>query len=626
MAKTCAFKAEIRQMLDLVIHSLYSKKEIFLRELISNASDAIDRAKYLALTDNTIAPEAPEWSIRLVADATTHTLTIEDNGIGMSAQEAEEALGTIAKSGSKAFAEALKQDQEANIPELIGKFGVGFYAAFMVADGVTVESLRRGEGQTAVKWMSAGDGEYTMDEGTRTTPGTSITLHLRQDQEHFTSGWTLKDLVRRYSDFIAYPIYLHEEEAEPEKDEKAAAQKAEDEAKPLNTMVALWKRMKSEVKPEEYEAFYRQSLHGMGEPLKTLHVAAEGALEYRALLFIPKSAGMEMMMPGNKHGLSLYVRNVFIGDEIEALTPSWLRFLKGVVDSSDLPLNVSREMLQDDAIIRKIRSDVTNRVLKALTEMAKDKAEQFETFTTALGDFLKEGYHSDWEHREKITELLRFRNLKDGKYTSLKAYKEAMPEGQKSIYMLTADSLQAAQQSPCLEQLKAKGYDVLFLTTPVDQFIASEMYEYDKTPIVFADKGDLDLTDDETKKSLDDAGKEMKPLLEAITKQLEASVKEVRLTARLTDSPCCLVQDPTALNPTMRRMMEAMGQTVPEDKRILELNPEHALIKALAAETDETQRTNTVELLYGQACLAEGTLPPDPARFNRLVADLMSQK
>lgn len=624
MAKTCAFKAEIRQMLDLVIHSLYSKKEIFLRELISNASDAIDRAKYLALTDKTIAPEAPEWSIRLTADATAHTLTIEDNGIGMTAQETEDALGTIAKSGSKAFAEALKQDKEANIPELIGKFGVGFYAAFMVADGVTVETLRRGEGHTAVKWMSAGDGEYTMDEGSRTTPGTSITLHLRPDQEHFTTGWALKDLVRRYSDFIAYPIYLHEEGEAPE-DEKAAAQKAEDEAKPLNTMVALWKRAKSDVKPEEYEAFYRQTLHGTGEPLKVMHVAAEGTLEYRALLFIPKTAGMEMMMPGNKHGLSLYVRNVFIGDEIEALMPSWLRFIKGVVDSSDLPLNVSREMLQDDAIIRKIRSDLTNRVLKALAEMAKDKAEQFETFTVALGDFLKEGYHSDWEHREKITELIRFRNLKDGKYTSLKAYKEAMPEGQKSIYMLTADTLQAAQQSPCLEQLKAKGYDVLFLTTPVDQFIASEMYEYDKTPIVFADKGDLDLTDEEAKKSLDDAGKEMKPLLDAIGKQLEATVKEVRLTARLTDSPCCLVQDPAALNPTMRRMMEAMGQTIPEDKHILELNPGHDLIKALATETDDAKRADTVELLYGQACLAEGTLPPDPARFNRLVAALMTR-
>ena len=625
MAKTCAFKAEIRQMLDLVIHSLYSKKEIFLRELISNASDAIDRAKYLALTDATIAPEAPEWTIRLTADATAHTLTIEDNGIGMNAQEMEDALGTIAKSGSKAFAEALKEGKETNIPELIGKFGVGFYAAFMVADGVTVDSLRRGEGQTPVKWMSAGDGEYTMDEGSRTTPGTSITLHLRPDQEQFAIGWTLKDLVRRYSDFIAYPIYLHEEEAEPAKDEKAAADKAAEEAKPLNTMVALWKRSKNDVKQEEYEAFYRQTLHGTGEPLKTLHISAEGTLEYRALLFLPKTVGMEMMMPGNKHGLSLYVRNVFIGDEIEALTPSWLRFLKGVVDSSDLPLNVSREMLQDDAIIRKIRSDVTNRILKALAEMAKDQPEQYETFTTALGDFLKEGYHSDWENREKITELLRFRNLKDGKYTSLKDYKTAMAEGQKSIYMLTADSLQAAQQSPCLEQLKAKGYDVLFLTTPVDQFIAADFYEYDKTPIVFADKGDLDLADESEKKTLDETSKTLQPLLETITKQLEATVKEVRLTSRLTDSPCCLVQDPSALSPAMRRMLEAMGQNVPEDKRILELNPDHSLIKSLSGMTDEAQRSDTIDLLYGQACLAEGTLPPDPAKFNRLVAALMAR-
>ncbi len=619
MAKTCAFKAEIRQMLDLVIHSLYSKKEIFLRELISNGSDAIDRAKYLALTDKSIAPEAPEWQLTLRADATARTLTIEDNGLGMSAEEMEEALGTIAKSGSKAFAEALREGKETNIPELIGKFGVGFYAAFMVADSVTVESLRRGEGQKPARWMSAGDGAYTMDEGTRTAPGTAITLHLREDQAQFAEEWTLRDLVRRYSDFIAYPIYLEVEGKERKADEKP------EERKPLNTMVALWKRPKGEVKAEEYEAFYRQTLRGLGEPLKVLHIAAEGTLEYRALLFIPKTVGMEMLMPGNKHGLSLYVRNVFIGDEIEELTPSWLRFLKGVVDSSDLPLNVSREMLQDDAVIRKIRADLTNRVLKALAEMAKEKPEDFEAFTAALGDFLKEGFHSDWENKEKITELLRFKNLKDGAFTGLRAYKDAMPEGQKAIYMLTADTEQAARQSPCLEQLKAKGYDVLFLTSPVDQFIAGELYDYDKTPIVFADKGDLGLDAEDAKQALETAKQTLKPTLEAFAKRLETTVKEVRPTTRLTDSPCCLVQDPNALPPSMRRMMEAMGQSVPEDKRILELNPEHPLIKAVAAEADETRRDEAIDLLYGQACLAEGTLPPDPARFNALVAQLMSR-
>ena len=617
MAKTCAFKAEIRQMLDLVIHSLYSKKEIFLRELISNASDAIDRAKYLTLTDKTIAPEAPEWGIVLEADPEAHTLTVSDNGVGMSAEEMEEALGTIAKSGSKAFAEALREGKETNIPELIGKFGVGFYAAFMVADSVTVESLRRGEGQRAARWSSVGDGAYTMDDGSRTEPGTSITLHLREDQTQFAEEWTLRDLVRRYSDFIAYPIRL-----------RVAGKKEEDrkdEEKPLNTMVALWRRPKGEVKQEEYEAFYRQTLRGVGEPMRVLHIAAEGALEYRALLFIPKSVGMEMLMPGNRHGLSLYVRNVFIGDEIEELTPSWLRFLKGVVDSSDLPLNVSREMLQDDAIIRKIRADLTNRVLKALAEMAKEKPEDYDAFTAALGDFVKEGYHSDWENREKLTELLRFRNLKDGKYVGLRAYKDAMAEGQKAIYMLAAETEQAARQSPCLEQLKSKGYDVLFLTTPVDQFIAPEFQEYDKTPIVFADKGDLGLDGDEAKKTLEAAEKTLKPTIEAFAKQLEKTVKEVRLTTRLTDSPCCLVQDPAALSPAMRRMMEAMGQSVPEDKRILELNPEHPLIRRVAEEADEARRGEAIDLLYGQACLAEGTLPPDPARFNALVAGLMGR-
>ena len=620
MAKTCAFKAEIREMLDLVIHSLYSKKEIFLRELVSNASDAIDRAKYLALTDATIAPEAPEWGITLTADPELHTLTIDDNGVGMSATEMEEALGTIAKSGTKAFTEALKKGEETNIPELIGKFGVGFYAAFMVADSVTVDSLRRGADQKAVRWISAGDGEYTMDEGTRTEAGTTITLHLRDDEARYAEGWVLRDLIRRYSDFIAYPIRLKEI---GKKDDKGNP--AEDDNTPLNTMVALWKRNKSDVKPEEYNSFYQNTLHGVGEPLKVLHIAAEGTLEYRALLFIPKSAGMELMMPGNKHGLSLYVRNVFIGDEIEELIPSWMRFLKGVVDSSDLPLNVSREMLQDDAVIRKIRSDLTHRVIKALSEMAKDKPEQYDSFTETLGDFVKEGYHSDWENREKLAELLRFRNLKDGKYTSLRTYKDAMSSEQKSIYMLTADSLQAARQSPCLEALRAKDFDVLFLTTPVDQFIAADLYDYDKTPIVFADKGDLGLDADDSKKKLEEAEKEFKPLTDAVAQHLEANVKEVRLTTRLTDSACCLVQDPAALNPAMRRMMEAMGQTVPEDKRILELNPEHALIKALAAESDETRKNDAIDLLYGQACIAEGTLPPDPARFNALIAGLMNR-
>ncbi len=622
MAKTCAFKAEIREMLDLVIHSLYSKKEIFLRELISNASDAIDRARYLALTDSTIAPEAPTWQIQLVADEKAHTLVIEDNGIGMSAEELEEALGTIAKSGTKAFSEALKKGEETNIPELIGKFGVGFYAAFMVADAVTVDTLRRGGAsgaQTAARWTSVGDGEYTLDEGTRTTPGTTITLHLREGMDEFAQQWTIRDLVRRYSDFIAYPILL-KVEGEEKKDED----NKDDENKPLNTMTALWKRPKSEIKAEEYETFYKHLSHDYSAPLKTLHIVTEGTLEYRALLFIPKAAGMDLMMPGNKHGLSLYVRNVFIGDEIEALLPSWMRFLKGVVDSSDLPLNVSREMLQDDGIIRKIRGDITNRVLKALAEMAKEKPEDYEAFTTALGDFLKEGFHGDWENREKLMELMRFRNLKEGKFTSFKAYREAMAEEQKAIYALTADTLQAAQQSPCLEALKAKGYDVLFLISPVEQFIAGELREYDKMPIVFADKGDLDLGEDKAATEKLDAAKEtLKPLIEAFTKHLEATVKEVRLTTRLTDSPCCLVEDPSALNPAMRRMMEAMGQPVPEEKRILELNPTHPIICSLAEGKDEAKQKDCMDLLYGQACLAEGSLPPDPARFNQLINQLI---
>lgn len=624
MAETKQFKAEIKQVLDLVIHSLYSKKEIFLRELVSNASDAIDRAQYLALTDATIAPENPTWGVKLLADKEAHTLTIIDNGVGMSAEELEDGLGTIAKSGTKAFVEALKNKEDTNVPELIGQFGVGFYATFMVADSVTVESLRRGEGQSAVRWFSTGDGDYTLDSGDRTEAGTSITLHLREGMEQYAEEWTLKDLIKRYSDFISYPILLGLEGKEP--DEKA---------EPLNTMRAIWKRNKSEITKEEYSEFYKHITHDFKEPLKMMHISAEGVLEYKAILFIPSEVGMDMMMPNSKHGLNLYVRNVFIGSDFELLMPEYMRFVKGIVDSSDLPLNVSREMLQDDSMIRKMRTDLTNRVLKTLTEMAKNKPEDYTKFYLTLGDILKEGLHSDWENKDKLKELVRYASMngEGSAMISFKQYKDAMPEKQKSIYALTADSLQAARHSPCLEALKKKGYDVLFMTTPIDQWVADGLGDYDKTPIVFIDKAELDLGEDEEEKKANDekiktATETYKSMTEVIAKQLEATTKEVHVSNRLTDSPCCLVEDKNAMSPAMVRMMKSMGQEAPEQKRILEINPDHVLIQKLdgAIKAGETQvATDMIDLLYGQALLAEGSDLPDPKHFITLVSQLMTK-
>lgn len=625
MAQTHEFKAEIKQVLDLVIHSLYSKKEIFLRELISNASDAIDRAQYLGLTEADVVADNPQWQITLIADKTARTLTIADNGIGMTPEELEESLGTIAKSGTKAFVEALKGKDGANIPELIGQFGVGFYAAFMVADSVTVETLRRGTGQKAVRWFSTGDGSYTIDDSTQTVPGTTITLHLREGMENFAETWTIKDLVKRYSDFIAYPIRLGEEGKPPA-----------DDADPINTMRAIWKRSKSEITPEEYNTFYKHIAHEAKDPLKVIHISAEGVLEYKAILFIPQDGGLDLMMPDQKRGINLYVRNVFIGNDFEELMPPYLRFIKGVVDSSDLPLNVSREMLQDDLVLRKIKTDLTNRVLKTLAEMAKDKPEEYATFYRALGTVLKEGLHSDWENKDKLKELIRYPSIKnaDDAMVTLKEYREAMSEDQKAIYYLVADSLQTARHSPYLEALKKRGFDVLLMTDPIDEWIADTLGEYDKLPIQSIATPDLDLGEGEgekeaEKKELDEATETFKPLMEALQKKLEGDIAEVRVSSRLVDSPCVLVAAKDALPPAMQRMMQAMGQSVPKQKRVLELNAKHPLLEKMntmfSANADDPVLTDYIDLLYGQALIAEGSELPDPGRFVKLVSALMAQ-
>lgn len=621
--KTHVFKAEIQQVLDLVIHSLYSKKEIFLRELISNASDAIDRAQYLGLTEKELVADAPAWKIDIIADPEDKTLMIADNGIGMNEEELDKNLGVIASSGTKAFAQALKENKSVDVPELIGQFGVGFYAAFMVAEQVTVVTRKRGEGQKAVKWISGGDGTYTLEEAARDKPGTTIVLKLREGMDEYLNEWRVRELVKKYSNFIAYPIRFGDKGEAPKED-----------SEPLNTMKALWKRAKSEVTDEETKEFYTHLTHDHNEPLKTIHMSVEGAIEFKALLFLPKIAGFDLMMPNKKHGLSLYVRNVFIGADLDMLLPEYLRFVKGVAESSDLPLNVSRETLQDDAVIRKIKSNITGKILATLAEMMKDAADDYKTFYAAFGRILKEGIHFDWENTDKIKPLLLFHSAKrdDGAMISLKQYAEAMPETQKDIYYLLADSPEAARHSPHIEAVAAHGYDVLFFTDAIDQWIVDNLREYEGKKLVALDKGQLELGSDEekaeAKKRLEAAAGDYKDLVTLIQDRLKDEVREVRLSPRLTGSACCLVADEHALNASMERLMRAMNQEVPKQLRTLELNPDHALVKRMQSmceeNKDNTRLADYVELLYGQALVAEGSAPKNPQRFTQLMADLMA--
>ncbi len=634
--KTNPFKAEIAEMLDLVVNSLYSKKEIFLRELISNASDAIDRAKFLSLTDKDLVADSPEWKIQVAADKAAKTLMISDNGTGMDATELEQNLGTIASSGTKKFREMLKEKGGESLPELIGQFGVGFYAAFMVADRVTVETLKRGTG-APYRWESDLSGSYTISDGAREFPGTSITLHLRDDQLEYLDYWRIADLVKKYSDFIAYPISFKElNVVEPEaktddekkRNEEERTRREEREAKPLNTMVALWKRAKKDVRQEEYDEFYRHLTHDWEAPFETIPFSGEGAVEFKALLFLPAKATMELFMPNQKRGLSLYVRNVFIGDDVEMLLPSWLRFVKGVVDSSDLPLNVSREMLQDDAVIRKIKDAVTAKVLSALEDLKKKDAKRYDAFWSAFGTVVKEGVHVDWEHADRIKRLLKYPTARGeaGKRVFLEDYVKDMPATQKDIYYVTAEREEDARKSPVLEAARKHGCDVLLFCDPVDDYLTESLREFEGKKLVDVGKGDVAFGSEDEQKAEKEANEkasaDLKPFLEAVKKELAASVSDVRVSTRLTDSPCCLVAQANALPPSMARMMRAMKNEVPDEKRILEVNPGHPLIaKVKGLEGDALK--DAVTLLYDSALIAEGSPVADGARFAKLLSDLM---
>ena len=624
--RTNQFKAEISEMLDLVVNSLYSKKEIFLRELISNASDAIDRAKFLSLTDKSLAQDNPDWKIDIVVDKAQRTLMISDNGIGMDAAELEANLGTIANSGTKAFRKALKEKGGENLPELIGQFGVGFYAAFMVADKVRVVSRKRGA-DTAFMWESDMSAEYTISDSVRDGYGTSVMLHLRDEHAEYLDRWRVAELVKRYSDFISVPIYFSRLDIPADEKEEDKKRREEDEARALNTMVALWKRAKKDVKDEEYAEFYRHLTHDWDEPFETIPFSGEGQVEFKALLFIPKKATMDLYMPNQKRGLSLYVRNVFIGDDIEMLLPGYLRFVKGVVDSSDLPLNVSREMLQDDAVIAKIKSAVTSKILSVLESMKKDE-KRYNEFWNSFGTVLKEGVHVDYSNAERIKKLLKWPSARNdpGKGVFLEDYVKDMGSEQKDIYYLLSEREDDARKAPQLEAARKHGCDVLLFCDPVDEYFTESLREFDGKKFVDVGRGDVSFGSEAEQKAEKDANekasKELKGFLDSVKSELGEKVSDVRVSTRLTDSPCCLVARENAIPPSMVRMMRAMKNDVPEEKRILELNASHPLVRKVAGMKGE-ELSDAVTLLYDAALIAEGSPVADGARFTKLLAGLM---
>ncbi|MDU0460741.1 MAG: molecular chaperone HtpG [Geobacteraceae bacterium] len=640
MSKTTKqFQTEVQQLLDLVIHSLYSNKDIFLRELISNASDAIDKVSFESHSNEALLEGDSDWKIKLIPDKEAGTLTIRDNGIGMTMAEVEENIGTIARSGTKAFMQNLKDKAAADSPELIGQFGVGFYASFMVSDKVTLETRKGGTtAESGCRWESTGDGSYTVEDCNREKRGTEITLHLKEEFKQYLDEWKIRAIVKKYSDYIQYPVVMDITRTETPKgvngeEIEGAGTIEKTEEQTLNSMKAIWARPKSEVTEEEYTEFYKHVSHDYDAPFRTIHFSAEGTSEFKALLYLPAKKPFDMFMNDRKKGLQLYVKRVFISDKCEELIPDYLRFVKGVVDSADLPLNVSREILQEDVQIKRIQKSLVGKILSTLAEV-KDKAiDEYVTFWKEFGQVVKEGMHFDYANKEKLQELLLFESTSTdaGSFASLKNYVERMPESQKEIYYITGSSRETLEQSPHLEMFRAKGYEVLFLTDPVDEWVVQSLTEYNEKPLKAVDRGDISLDSEEEKKEKEkkreEAQKEFSDLISMISDRLKDKVKEVRFSNRLTDSACCLVADEYGMNANMERIMKAMNQTVPDSKRILELNPDHAILKAMATihqkDASAPALADYADLLYDQALLTEGSTIKDPLRFTKLVSDLM---
>jgi molecular chaperone HtpG len=663
--KTLSFQAEVAQLLHLVTHSLYSNKEIFVRELVSNASDACDKLRFEAINDTGLYEDSPNLEVRISYDAAAKTLTIADNGIGMTQQEAIEHLGTIAKSGTKDFMGKLADAQKSDAKDqgaLIGQFGVGFYSGFMVADTITVESRRAGmKAEEGVRWISGGTGEFEVENITRAQRGTSITLHLRDDALEYANSYKLKGIISKYSDHISLPIMMEKEEwkegeaidaTDPSKGTKGGGMHKTGEWEQANTAAALWSRPKKDITKEHYDDFYKQISYDQDAPLAYTHNRVEGSTEYTQLLYIPGKAPFDLWNRDKKAGIKLYVKRVFIMDDAEALMPTYLRFVKGIVDSADLPLNVSRELLQESRDVKAIREGCTKRVLGMLEDLAKfdktpevsagadsategvtdvldaeDKAKlgQYTKFYAEFGAVLKEGLGEDFANKDRLAKLLRYASTSSDTATvSLADYKARMKEGQEAIYYITADTLAAAKNSPHIEVFKKKGIEVLCMTDKVDEWSLNYLHDFDGTPLQSVAKGAVDLgklEDEAEKKAAEAAAEGSKELVAKLKEALKDKAQDVRVTTRLVDSPACLVVQDHGMSTQLARMLKQAGQAAPDVKPILEINAEHALIKKL--NTDAVHFNDLAHIVFDQALLAEGGLPDDPAAYVKRVNALL---
>jgi molecular chaperone HtpG len=632
--QTLSFQAEVAQLLHLVTHSLYSNKEIFLRELVSNASDACDKLRFEALNHPELYEDAPNLEVRVSFDKEARTITIADNGIGMSEQEAISNLGTIAKSGTREFVNHLSGDQKKDA-QLIGQFGVGFYSGFIVADRIAVESRRAGlKPEEGVRWVSAGAGDFEVETLTKAQRGTSVTLHLREDAAEYLSTWRLKSIIGKYSDHISLPILMRKEEWKEGQDGQPGEHVLTDEWETVNQATALWTRPKKDITPEQYREFYKAISHDYEDPLAWTHNRVEGSTEYTQLLFIPSRAPFDLWNREKAAGVKLYVKRVFIMDDAEALLPTYLRFVKGVVDSADLPLNVSRELLQESRDVKAIREGNTRRVLSVLEDLAKAEQEEgaseedkgkYAKFWSEFGAVLKEGLGEDTGNRERLAKLLRFASTaNDAPAVSLADYKARMKEGQEAIYYITADTQAAAASSPQLEIFRKKGIEVLYMTDRVDEWAMSFLQEFDGTPLQSVAKGQVDLgklQDEAEKKAAEEAAESFKPVLAKLKEALKDKASDVRATTRLVDSPACLVVSDGGMSLQLARLLKQAGQKAPDTKPVLEVNPAHPLVQKLEG---SPSFHDLAQILFDQALLAEGGLPEDPAAYVKRVNALLA--
>ncbi|MBN1209395.1 MAG: molecular chaperone HtpG [Myxococcaceae bacterium] len=627
--ETHSFQAEINQLLNLVINSLYSHKEIFLRELVSNASDALDKLRFRSITEPELLGDEAALEIRITPDAEKGTLTIEDTGIGMSHEELVKNLGTIAHSGSREFLELLSQRGQKDV-SLIGQFGVGFYSGYLVADRVEVVSRPPGKEQQAFRWTSEAKGTFTVEPAERATRGTAVTLHLKADQKEFLDEWRLRSLITQYSDYVGHPIQLQVKKPTDVIDAKTGEKGTTTAFETVNKASALWQRSKSELTDEQYQEFYKHLTHDYEPPLAWTHFKTDGHQQFTGLLFLPKNRPFDLDGTARRRGVRLFVKRVFIMDDCEELLPPWLRFVRGVVDSDDLPLNVSRELLQDSAVVRAIRKHVVKKTLDLLEKLSKDKPEDYTAFWKSFGAILKEGLTAEPDHREKLGALVRYESSREEGLTSLADYASRMKEGQQAIYYVFGESRKALEGSPHLETLRKRGYEVLYLTDPVDEWAAQGLREFNGKPLVSALQADLKLQEsDEEKREKEQRAEGLKSLTERMKAVLQEAVREVRVSDRLTDSPVCLVLPEGGSPAFLERLLREHGRGMPRAKRILEVNPGHPVIAHLARlherDAKSEQVTEWVELLHDQALLTEGSPLEDPNRFAKRMTALLTQ-